>query len=134
LVSRAGAELRTKLGAGSVSAAEAAELRAAASANPEAEKLYSEGLADLHAFDNLKARDLLRKATAVDPNFALAHSALASAWKGLGYDEKAKDEASKAFDLSAGLQREELLRVEGKYREMANEWDKAVEIYRTLFQ
>jgi eukaryotic-like serine/threonine-protein kinase len=134
LVSRAGAELRAKLGAGSVSALEAAEVRAARSSNPEAEKLYSEGLADLGAFDNLKAKELLQKAIDVDPHFALAHSALASAWKGLGYDEKAKDEAKKAFDLSGGLERADRLRVEGQYREMANEWDKAAEIYRTLFQ
>jgi eukaryotic-like serine/threonine-protein kinase len=134
LVSRAGVELRAKLGVSSVSAAEASALKATVSSNPEAEKLYSEGLSSLRSFDNLKARDLLERTVAIDPDFTLAHSALASAWKGLGYDEKAREEAKKAFDLSSGLEREDRLRVEGQYREMTNDWEKAGQIYRSLYE
>jgi len=101
--------------------------------NPEAARFYSEGLTKLRSFDSLTARDLLQKAIAVDPNFSLAHSALASAWSGLGYDAKAKEEGKKAFDLSSNLGPEERLWVEGQDRETDKEWDKAVEVYRALF-
>jgi eukaryotic-like serine/threonine-protein kinase len=133
LVSRAGASLRGKLGAGEVSAADAMTMKASLPSNPEAARFYSEGLTKLRSFDNLTARDLLQKAIAVEPNFSLAHSALATAWSGLGYDAKAKEEGKKAFDLSGNLGPEERLWVEGQYRETAKEWDKAVEVYRALF-
>jgi len=133
LVARTGAIVREKLGAGAISAAEAAAVRASLPSNPEAARLYSDGLAKLRVLDALAARDLLQKAVAADLNHALAHAALASAWWHLGYEQKAKEQAQRAFDLSANLSREERLWVEGRYRETAREWDKAVEIYRTLF-
>jgi hypothetical protein len=82
LVSRAGASLLGKLGAGDVSAADAMTMKASLPSNPEAARLYSEGLTKLRSFDNLTARDLLQKAIAVEPNFSLAHSALATAFAG----------------------------------------------------
>src|SRR5262249_50542377 len=86
----------------------------------------------LHLFNALGARELLERAVLEDPNHALAHSALSLAWARLGYDAKAQEEAKKAFDLRASLSREERLRVEGRYRETTNEWNKAVAIYQTL--
>ena len=133
LAARVGEKLREKLGAGSVTTADAGVVRASLPSNPEAARLYSEGLAKLRVFDALGARDLLEKAVTVDPAYAPAHSALAAAWSALGYDAKAKDEAKKAFDLSANLSREDRLMVEGRYRETVGEWDKAAEIYRTLW-
>jgi tetratricopeptide (TPR) repeat protein len=133
LVSRAGVALRRKLGAGAVSDADAASVRAALPSNTEAARLYAEGLAKLRLFDNLAARDLLEKAVAIEPTHALSHSSLAAAWAGLGYDTNAAAEAKRAFDLSQGLSRQDHLSVEGRYRETTREWDKAVEIYKTLF-
>lgn len=133
LVARVGAELREKLNAGAVSAQDAGAVRAALPSSAEAAQLYSEGLAKMRLFDALKARELLEKAVAAEPEFPLAHSALAASWSILGYDTKAGEEAKKAFDLSAHLSREERLLIEGRYREASKDWDKAVEIYRTLF-
>jgi tetratricopeptide (TPR) repeat protein/tRNA A-37 threonylcarbamoyl transferase component Bud32 len=133
LVSRTGAQLRKKLGVEEVSTAEAAVVRASLPAAPDAARLYSEGLAKLRVFDALGARDLLEKAVLEDQNHALAHSALSLAWSRLGYDAKARDEAKRAFDLSANLSREKRLQVEGRYRETTREWNKAVEIYQTLW-
>src|SRR5262249_59314227 len=127
-----GAQLRKKLGVGDLSNAEAAVVRAALPAAPNAARLYSEGLAKLHLFDALGARELLERAVLEDPNHALAHSALSLAWARLGYDAKAHDEAKRAFDLSANLSREDRLQVEGRYRETSREGNKAVEIYQTL--
>jgi eukaryotic-like serine/threonine-protein kinase len=133
VVSRAGGRLRAKLGVEAITVEEAAEVAVALPSNHDAARLYSEGLTKLRAFDALTARDLFKKAIATDPTFALSHSALATAWATLGYDQHAKIEAKKAFDLSSGLPRAERLLVEGRYHEMSKEWQKAIEIYHALF-
>ena len=132
LVTQSGASLRQKLGIADVSTTEASQAAASAPASPEATRAYAEGLAKLQAYEALAARDLLEKAIAADPNYALSHSALAQAWSQLGYDKKAEEEAKKAFDLSANLTREQHLSVEGRYREIAHDFSAAIEIYRTL--
>ncbi len=133
LVSSAGLDLREKLGAGEVSSAEAAAVKASLPSNPQAAKFYAEGVAKLRVFDNFAARDLLQKAVQADPDHALAHAYLSAAWSGLGYDEKSAAEAKRAFDLSANLSRQDHLSAEGLYRDSTREWDKATEIYKTLF-
>ncbi|HEY6388971.1 MAG TPA: tetratricopeptide repeat protein, partial [Candidatus Acidoferrum sp.] len=133
LVSRAGRDLRRELAIDNISEAEAGNLRAAIASNAEASRFYAEGLAKLRVFDALAARDLLEKAVAADPNYALAHSALSAAWSSLGYDAKAAEEAKKAFDLSGNLSREDRLSIEGRYYEAIKNWPKAVEVYHTLW-
>jgi DNA-binding winged helix-turn-helix (wHTH) protein/tetratricopeptide (TPR) repeat protein len=133
LVSGAGEHLRDRLGIRAVTREEAAEVAIALPSNSQTMRLFSEGLAKLRVFDTLAARDLLRKAVEAEPEYALSHAALASAWEQLGYDEKAQAEAKKAFDLSSNLSRAERLLVEGKYRETSRNWGKAIEIYRALF-
>jgi tetratricopeptide (TPR) repeat protein/tRNA A-37 threonylcarbamoyl transferase component Bud32 len=133
LVGRAGTILREKLGVAEVSPAQALAVRATLPQNSDAARFYSEGLQKLHQFDYLSARDLLQKALEVEPQYALAHSAMAVAWKGLGYDANAKEEAKKAFDLSASFSREDRLWMEGQYREFTNDRSKAAETFHTLF-
>ncbi len=132
LATRAGADLRQKLGAGEVTPGDVALVRASLPSNTEAVRLYSEGLAKLRVADALAARDLLQRAVAADPNNALGHSALADAWAAMGYDQKARQESKQALDLSVGLSHEERLWIEGRDWELNRKWDKAVEIYRTL--
>jgi len=134
LVSRAGEQLRTRLGVRAVTREEAAEVAIALPSKSETAKLYSEGLVRLRAFDALKARELFQNAIAVEPAYALSHAALAKAWAQLGYDENAKAEAKKAFDLSSSLSRAERLLVEGRFHETSRDWDKAAAIYRALFE
>ncbi len=134
LVAKAGEELRSKLGVGAITNEQAAEVATALPSKSEAARLYWEGLARLRVFDALTAHDLLSKAVAAEPAFALSHSALASAWNQLGYDENARIEAKKAFDLSENLPRPERLLVEARYRESSKDWQKAIEIYRALFE
>lgn len=133
LVSQAGAHLREQLGVGARSKDEAATVRASLPSNPEAARFYAEGLARLRNFDPLLARNLLHEAVAAEPNYPLSHAALAMAWSALGYDNKARQEAQQAFNLSTKLSREEQLVVEGSYREANKDWAGAVESYRTLF-
>lgn len=133
LVSSAGVELRRKLGIGEISETDAKSLRAAVSSDAEAARLYAEGLRQLRIFDALAAKESLEKAVAADSNYALAHSALAAAWSGLGYDGKAAEEAKRAVDLSGGLPREDGLTIEGRYYEAVKSWPKAIEVYKTLW-
>ena len=133
LVSRAGTDLRRKLGVSDVSPDDVAGIRASLPSNSESARLYSEGLLKLRLFDALNARTMLERAVAADPNYALAHSALADAWATLGYDERSQREAKRAFELSANLPREERLWVEGRYREIIKDWSAAIDRYRTLF-
>jgi DNA-binding winged helix-turn-helix (wHTH) protein/tetratricopeptide (TPR) repeat protein len=133
LLSRAGAQLRGKLSVPGVSPADAGVVRASLPSDPEAARLYSEGLARLRVLDALAARDLLQKAIAVDPKHPLPHSALAQALSVLGYDERAREEAKSAFDRAKDLPREQQLWIEGRYREFSKDWKKATEVYRTLY-
>jgi serine/threonine protein kinase/DNA-binding winged helix-turn-helix (wHTH) protein/tetratricopeptide (TPR) repeat protein len=132
LVTRTGAELREKLGAGELTVAEASAVRASAPTNPEAARLYAEGLAELRSFDALGARDSLQKAIQIEPDLALAHAALSEAWRILAYDDAKRKEAKEAFDHSANLPRGERLLIEGKYWEANQQWDRAARLYRTL--
>jgi len=133
LVSRSGAELRSKLGVPMLSATEGAQDQAALPSTPEAARLYSEGVLKLRVSDAPAAQKLLSRTVAVDPNFALGHSALATAWSVLGYDEKAKSEGRRALDLSLNLSREEHLLIAGQYSELTRDWDRAVATYQELF-
>jgi tetratricopeptide (TPR) repeat protein/tRNA A-37 threonylcarbamoyl transferase component Bud32/TolB-like protein len=133
LVGRAGARLREKLELPAISAGEAEAVRASLPANTDAARLYAEGLARLRVFDDMGAKELLEKAVAADPKHALAHSALAAAWSSLGYDAKALAEARLALQNSDKVSRETRLLIEGRYRAMHDEWDRAIEIYRSLF-
>ena len=132
LVSRTGARLRERLGLLKVSPLESQEIEASVASNPEAIRLYSQGLAKFRTFDALSARDLVTRAVAADPSYPLAHSALATVWLTLGYDSKAQQEAKLALDASDKLSREDHLRVEALYYETSKNWPKAIETYTTL--
>lgn len=133
LVSRCGAQLRSNLGAPTLTNLEGAQDQAAFPSTPEAARFYIEGLSKLRMYDFPAAENLLRKAVTADPNFALAHSAVASAWSALGYDEKAKSEARRALELSLNLSRQEHLLIGGQYSELTRNWGEAVAAYQQLF-
>jgi eukaryotic-like serine/threonine-protein kinase len=134
LVSRAGANLRRTLGIREVTREEAVEVALTLPANAEAARLYAEGLSQLRLFDAQGAQGSLLRAVSVEPNFALSHAALASAWSDLGYAKNAAAEAKKAFDLSSGLSRADRLLVEGRYHELSNDWNDAIATYGALFK
>jgi eukaryotic-like serine/threonine-protein kinase len=134
LVTRVGAELRVKCGLQSITELQAAEVKASTPGDAEAARLYAQGLDLLRTFDALAARDRLQKAAIAEPGFPLVHQALAEAWSQLGYANKAKESAQRAFDLSARLSGDERAWVEASYRMQTHEWDKAVALYQDLFQ
>jgi tetratricopeptide (TPR) repeat protein/TolB-like protein len=134
LVARAGVRLRQVLGVGTVDAREAVTARAQLMKNAEATRLYSEGLTRLRQFDARAAQVLFARAAQIEPDHPVIHSALASAWDALGYDAKAAEAATRAHQLAAGLPRAERLAVEGRYHESQKAWERAIDVYRALYQ
>ncbi len=132
LVSRSGAELLSRLGVTRISEAEALQAQAAMPATPQVARLYAEGVSRLRMFDAPQAEKLLAKAVDLDPSFALGHSALASAWSSLGYDERAKTEAQKALKVSLNLSPHVRQLIAGQVNESTRDWDQAVTAYRQL--
>ncbi len=128
LVARAGAALRTKLGATAQGRG-----RSLLPASPEAARLYAEGLDALRGFEPERGRDLLARAVELDPDNAVARSALATAWGALGYGERAAAEARRAYERAASLPETERLVVEARYYEAAGEWGRAAELWQALW-
>ena len=61
LASRAGEQLRAKLGVGMLTSTEAEEVKLTLPSNPEAARLYSDGLAELQLYDDVLASDLFER-------------------------------------------------------------------------
>jgi eukaryotic-like serine/threonine-protein kinase len=132
LVSRAGAQLRGKLGADPLSSTEAASVGASLPANLEAMRFYSEGLTKSRSFDFVGARGLFQKVVVSDPNFALGRSDLAETLESLGYDQRARDQAKKAHDLSGDLSREDRLVIEERYLSIGGQNEQKLKIDQSL--
>jgi serine/threonine protein kinase/tetratricopeptide (TPR) repeat protein len=132
IVSAVGHQLRTALGVSQLSAAEVDALLASQPFSATTARLYVEGLDRLRRFELQEAIALLQEVTAGEPEFPLAHLALADAWGALGYEEKAKTETETAFSLARGLPREGRLLIEARYHATRYDWDKAVQLYQAL--
>lgn len=134
LVSGIGAQLRSRLGIPPLDVPDQANVMASLPSDHEAARLYSLGLVKLREYDALAAKDLLVQACSADPKFALSHAMLARAWSQLGYEQKRKEEAKKALDLSANLPRIDRMQVEGDYYSSLSNHDKAASSYRAMFE
>ncbi len=133
LLSRAGSLLRAQLHLGSI-AGDADRIADSLPGSFEAMRLYAEGVKQLRSFNALGARDYLQRAVAAEPEFALAHSALATAWARLGYDRRAEQEDKKALGLSSKLSENERLQIESDYWQRAHEPEKSIEAARALLK
>lgn len=101
--------------------------------DPAAMESYARGMERLRQSDALSARSYLEKAAAAAPSNPLVHSGLAAAFSMLGLDGRAGQEAKLAFDSSASLGRVEQLEIEGRYRQIAHDWPRAIQVYQALF-
>jgi tetratricopeptide (TPR) repeat protein/TolB-like protein len=133
LVDRAGANLRERLRIPAISSDESDRVYSSMMSDPEATRLYAEGLSRLRAYDVLGARQWLEKACAADPNNPLPHAALADALSQLGYESAAREESRKSFDLASDLPRDKTLEIQARHYRITRDLDKAIATYRTLF-
>jgi DNA-binding winged helix-turn-helix (wHTH) protein/tetratricopeptide (TPR) repeat protein len=132
VVAQAGSTLRAGLDIEPETPVEASQARAAMPANPEAGKLYAEGLARLHHYDSLGARNLLERAVAGDPAFPLSHLALADAYFALGQQDRAAQSARRASELSSHLSRELQLEIQARLAQASGDQEKSIRIYQSL--
>jgi len=133
LVCRAGDQVRTKLKLDRVPQTVSNSARGAVPPSQEGAEAYFEGLANLRSYDAQGAIRLLEQEVKTDPGFAMAHAALAGAWARLGYANKAKEEAQTALALSQELPRKDRLAIEAGFDESNGKWDRAVNVYRRLW-
>lgn len=133
LVSRTGARLREELGFAGLSPEQARSTRALQPTDPEAMRLYTEGLERLRSSDAPRALEALRRAAEIEPNSAVIRSALSEAFGMLGYDEQALDEEKRAAALAATLPREPRLGIQARFHELNRDWDQAGATYRSLW-
>lgn len=133
LGAEAGAKLRSRLAWAEPSPEEARAVAALQPANNRSAQLYSLGLDRLRASDAAGARDYLAEAAEADPSSAVVRLLLSQAYAELGSDREAQREAEAALKLSAALPREQRLEIEARSSETRRDWDKASEIYRSLW-
>lgn len=134
IVSKVGTKLRERLGIPTLEDTAEAGVIAASPVDPDVAKFYSLGIAKLHQFDALGAKDLLQQAVNTDPKFSMAHAMLARAWAQLGYEQKRREEVRKALSLSADLPRTDHLLIEGDYYESLGDHEKSASAYHALFE
>lgn len=134
LVRQGGESLRRELGIGELADSAVPALEIAHPASAEAVRLYAGGIEALRSFEPGRARELLERAIATDPEFPLARAALAAAWSDLGYDEQALAAAGEARKRSGKLSRSDQLMVEGLERRLSRDWPRAIEIAATLWR
>ncbi|MCP4656221.1 MAG: protein kinase, partial [bacterium] len=134
LIRLAGEPLRPELGAAALTSAQWLAVEASFPSEQEAARLYAQALARLRRDDSLAARDLLGKAVAAEPDHPLLHAALAEAWLDLGYYDDAAEAAQKAFTLVGELPPPQRLTVEALRHEANGDEDRAIAVYRSVFE
>ena len=133
-VREAGARVRRALGRPALSIEDESALRAILPENPEASMAYVAGFAARRTFHFRDAAAHFEKATALAPTFAPAFAALAHARLNLGHGQAAREAAEIAVRLAPALPRGDELEVYALAAETRNDWEGAVENYRTLAQ
>jgi DNA-binding winged helix-turn-helix (wHTH) protein/tetratricopeptide (TPR) repeat protein len=134
LVRRAGATLRSKLGARS---ADTENLRLVANAQPpsvDVARRLGFALDALQHYDAARARDELLEAVAEAPGYAPAYTYLAQAWSALGYRDKALAAAEQAAQHAANLPPEQRLQTDAVVDAEHADWGKAAAAWRALAQ
>ncbi len=109
--------------------------RAKAHPSAEAQALYDQGGADLHAGANFAATKALQQAIVAAPHFALAHARLAEAWNALDLVEKATEEMllARREDLAL-LPRLDRLQVEAIDLTLTREFGAAAAKYEEMIR
>jgi serine/threonine protein kinase/tetratricopeptide (TPR) repeat protein len=98
----------------------------------EADHRYSMGFGALLAGRHEDAVARLERAVAIDPNFALAHSALGVALSNLGRTPEAQDQLKLAMANREGLSLRESLELGATYHRLMDESDQARDAYEAL--
>jgi tetratricopeptide (TPR) repeat protein len=99
-------------------------------ASLEALQNYTAGISELSQGHFLAGVPLFERATALDPNFAMAYSYIGTAFNNAGDVAKDREYTGKAFGLIDRVSEFERALIAGIYYEDAGELDKAADAYR----
>jgi tetratricopeptide (TPR) repeat protein len=114
-------------------AAESTGVRSGLPRDPDAARLYAEGVSLLRSFQPQAARLQLERAAEAAPGSAMVWIQLANAWSDLGFGGRAAVAAERAVQQAAGLDREIGLRIEGRQQMIAGRWSAAAETLDSLW-
>ncbi len=96
----------------------------------EALKAYSIGRKVFFESGDATAVPYYERAVELDPNFAMAYTALAVSYSNLGQNTRASDNSKKAFDLRARVSERERYRISARYyTDVTGELEKASQTY-----
>jgi serine/threonine protein kinase len=98
----------------------------------EALRAYSQAIQTTNRGDPTAAIPLLKTATEMDPNFALAHAALGTAYYNLGRLDESTEAFKKSYDLRTRASERERLAIESNYYNLVTgDLEKARQTYET---
>jgi len=101
---------------------------------PEAYKYYTEGRKYHSKGDYRQAIPFFEKAVEIDPEFAMAYRAMASANGNLGNNDEWKKSIEKALELSDRVSDRERHLIQADFYRTSEEYDKAIEAYNKLLE
>jgi serine/threonine protein kinase/Flp pilus assembly protein TadD len=111
------------------------DLKQITTSSPEAFKYYSEGRKLHDEQDFRPSIQMMEKAIAIDPNFAMAYRSMSMSLFNLSYYSESRKYLQKAFELTDRLSDRERYAIEGDfYRESEKSYGKAVEAYQKLLE
>jgi serine/threonine protein kinase/Tfp pilus assembly protein PilF len=101
--------------------------------SPEAFKYYSEGRKYINKGDDRQSIQLMQKAVAIDPEFAMAYRSLSASYANLAYGSESGESLQKAFELSNRVSERERYLIEGHFHGV-REPNKAMTAFNKLLQ
>jgi len=124
-----------KLPAAEIAADIDRELEKITTASPEAFKFYVEGRKLHHEQKYRESIQMMEKAVAIDPGFAMAYRSMAMGYSNLFLTSQKQTYLKKAFELTERLSDRERCAIAGDYyRESERSYDKAVAAYERLLE
>jgi len=124
-------DVRGKLGESLASVQKfATPIEEATTASLEALKAYSAGRKAWHEKGDAAGIPFYERAIELDPNFAMAYSALAVSFSNLGQATRASENSKKAFELRERVSEREKYRISARYyTDVTGDLDKAAQTY-----
>jgi tetratricopeptide (TPR) repeat protein len=101
--------------------------------SPEAFKYFVEGRKLHLKAEYRQSIDLMERAVAVDPEFAMAYRSLSASYGNMGFSTESKEFIQKAMELSDRLSEKELYQIQGDFFRVSEDtYDQAIEAYTKL--
>lgn len=124
-----------KLSAKEISSDIDAEVGKITTSSTEAYRYYRDGIKFQGSGDYPRSIALMEMAVGIDPEFAMAYSNMATAYRSLGYGSEARERLRRAFELSDRVSDRERYLIQGSYYWQSEKtFNKAIEVYNQLLR